>query len=364
MNLNDYDYLLPKKNLALEPAVPRDSSKLFIYNVGTDKIMFDHFYNIDKYLPKDSFMVMNNTKVLPARVAMKKESGGKVVLLFLVNELGVMSDGLLSYLVKVMVDREIKVGERVYFDQENYLNVVGQKENIFELEFDFGREKLFELLKKYGVMPIPPYLKKSTLTRDELLEKYQTIIAKTDGSAAAPTASLHFTDSVFNKLDKKGIKKLFVTLHVGMGTFAPINDENIKQKKLHNEFYEVDSRIYQSINRLKQEEKKLVAVGTTVVRTLESEARQGNFYHKTCESEKITPVSPLKQTNLFIFPSYDFKMIDIMFTNFHLPKSSLMMLVEAFLQFKKSKKSLVELYNIAIKNNFRFYSFGDAMVII
>ena len=363
MNLNDYDYLLPKKNLALEPAVPRDSSKLFIYNVGTDKIMFDHFYNIDKYLPKDSFMVMNNTKVLPARVAMKKESGGKVVLLFLVNELGVMSDGLLSYLVKVMVDREIKVGERVYFDQENYLNVVGQKENIFELEFDFGREKLFELLKKYGVMPIPPYLKKSTLTRDELLEKYQTIIAKTDGSAAAPTASLHFTDSVFNKLDKKGIKKLFVTLHVGMGTFAPINDENIKQKKLHNEFYEIDQNTWKQIEINRNKEKKLMAVGTTVVRTLESETKLVKSV-KSVESVESGKTDLTGSTDLFVFPPYDFKLVDIMITNFHLPKSSLMMLVEAFLQFKKSKKSLVELYDMAIKNNFRFYSFGDVMLII
>ncbi|MFA5770182.1 MAG: tRNA preQ1(34) S-adenosylmethionine ribosyltransferase-isomerase QueA [Patescibacteria group bacterium] len=371
MNLDDYNYFLPEKNLALEPAVPRDSSKLFIYDTIVDKIIFDHFYNLDKYLPKNSFMVMNNTKVLPARVTMKKESGGKIILLFLVNEL---TD---SRIVKIMADREIAVGEKVYFDTSaslstSHLTVVGQKENIFDLRFNFSRKHLFLLLKKYGVMPIPPYLKKSTLTRDELLKKYQTIFAKTDGSAAAPTASLHFTDKVFDKLDQKSIKKYFVTLHVGMGTFAPITDKNMEKKKLHEEYYEVDSPTLQSINRLKHEGKKLIAVGTTVVRTLESVAVE-NFItresHHFVVPSKVKnflppPQSIFNKTDLFIFPPYDFKLIDVMITNFHLPKSSLMMLVEAFLQHKRAKKHLIELYNIAIKNDFRFYSFGDVMLIL
>ncbi|MFA6016956.1 MAG: tRNA preQ1(34) S-adenosylmethionine ribosyltransferase-isomerase QueA [Patescibacteria group bacterium] len=362
MNLDDYNYLLPEKNLALSPAVPRDSSKLFIYETAVDKITFDHFYNLDRYLPKDSFMVMNNTKVLPARVTMKKENGGKVILLFLVNELTSLR------VVKVMADRKITVGEKIYFNQENFLEIISQKENIFDLQFNFNREHLFFLLKKYGAMPIPPYLKKSPLSRDDLLKKYQTIFAKTDGSSAAPTASLHFTDSVFDKLEKKGIERLFVTLHVGLGTFAPIIDKNIQQKKLHNEYYEIDEKTLQSIKRLKYEEKKLVAVGTTVVRTIESEARYRNFLSQRRplhpESEKNLASSPLKKTNLFILPPYDFKMVDVMITNFHLPKSSLMMLVEAFLQYKWAKLHLVDLYNIAIKNDFRFYSFGDAMLIL
>jgi len=363
MNLNQYSYFLPERNLALSPAVPRDSSKLFIYDTVVNKIIFDHFYNIDKYLPKNSFMVLNNTKVLPARVVMKKENGGKVILLFLINEL---TD---SKIVKVLSDRKITVGEKVFFDSETYLNVVGQKENIFELEFNFSREKLFNLLQKFGTMPIPPYLKKSPLTSDELLKKYQTIFAKTDGSAAAPTASLHFTDKIFDKLEKKRIKKYFVTLHVGLGTFAPITDENVKQKKLHEEYFEVDRETLQCIDTLKQEEgKKLVAVGTTVVRTLESKARHRVFSTASPQrgprrlSQK--QMSSLSKTDLFIFPPYNFKMVDILITNFHLPKSSLMMLVEAFLQHKKARKSLVELYNIAVKNDFRFYSFGDAMLIL
>lgn len=373
MDLDKYDYFLPQKNLALEPAVPRDSSKLFIYDTTVDKIIFDHFYNLPKYLPKDSFMVMNNTKVLPARVTMTRlrpgttARQGKVVLLFLINEL------TNSQIVKVLSDRKIMVGEKVSFDQENYLKVVGQKENIFELEFSFSREHLFDLLRKYGAMPIPPYLKKSTLTRDELLKKYQTIIAQADGSAAAPTASLHFTERAFKKLNKKGIKKFFVTLHVGMGTFAPITDENVKEKKLHNEFYEIDSNTLKLIETNRSNNKKLIAVGTTVVRTLESIICNYSVRQFLSQRGPRTPKvkklslprqSIIDKTDLFIFPPYDFKMVDVMITNFHLPKSSLMMLVEAFLQFRKSKRSLVDLYNIAIKNDFRFYSFGDAMLIL
>ncbi len=369
MNLQDYDYFLPEKNLALEPAVPRDSSKLFIYETVVDKIIFDYFYNIDKYLSKDSFMVLNNTKVLPARVTMKKENGGKVIVLFLVNELGVRSYRLGGQTINALVDRKVNIGEKLYFDTStslsiNFLKVVGQKENIFELEFDFSREYLFALLKKYGTMPIPLYLKKTSLKRDELLEKYQTIFAKTDGSAAAPTASLHFTNKVFKKLDKLRIEQLFITLHVGMGTFAPITDENIKEKKLHEEFFEINRDTWKQIEINRNKGKKLVTVGTTVVRTLESvEARGRKFFDgKPQTAKNLTP--SLQKTDLFIFPPYDFKMVDILITNFHLPKSSLMMLVEAFLQHKKAKRHLVDLYNIAIKNDFRFYSFGDAMLIL
>jgi len=358
INQKDYDYLLPEKNLALSPAVPRDASKLFVYDTKKDTIVFDYFYNLDKYLPEKSFLVLNNTKVLPARVTMKKQSGGKVVALFLVNELTHL------HKVPVMVDRKVTVGEKLYFDDVNFVEIIAQKENIFELSFNFSKEKLFELLKKYGTMPIPPYLKKTSLKRDELLEKYQTIFAKINGSSAAPTASLHFTKEVFEKLSKCEIEKYFVTLHVGLGTFAPLTDENIQSKKLHEEYYEVEKGLLERLKSLKLEGKKLVAVGTTVVRTLESVAKKFRLppHSGTIIEDQGSRI--FDKTDLFIFPPYDFQMVDIMITNFHLPKSSLMMLVEAFLQYKESKKSLIELYNIAIKNNFRFYSFGDAMLIL
>lgn len=342
MKKADYDYNLPEKNLALSPAVPRDSSKLFVYDTVKDEIRFDRFYNLQKHLSPDSFLVLNDTKVLPARVTMKKQSGGKVVVLFLVNEI----DG---DIVPVIVDRKVTVEEKLYFENNECLDIVAQKENIFELKFSFTKEKLFDLLKEYGTMPIPPYLKKTNLKRDELLEKYQTVFANMEGSSAAPTASLHFTDKVFTSLSKKGINKYFVTLHVGLGTFAPLTEENLKTKRLHEEYYEVAIKTMEDIKKAKNEGKKLVAVGTTVTRTLESIAGTNSLSGKT---------------DLFIYPPYEFKMVDKLITNFHLPKSSLMMLVESFLQHKGAKRSLIELYNIAIENDFRFYSFGDAMLIL
>lgn len=348
MDLNAYDYYLPESNLALSPATPRDLSKLFVYNTQEDEVTIDRFYNLDKYLPTNSFLVLNNTKVLPARATLKRESGGKIVLLFLVNEIERIDE------VKVMADRRLEVGNKVFFESGESLEVISQDKNLFVLKYGFGKDSLFSLLQKYGAMPIPPYLKKSPLKKDELMEKYQTIFAKKDGSSAAPTASLHFTKRVFDKLDKKSIDRYFVTLHVGLGTFAPLTDENMRTKRLHEEYYEVNGETILSIQRQKSAEKKLVAVGTTVVRTLESLSKL------KIQNEKLKIVG---KTDLFIFPPYNFRTVDCLITNFHLPKSSLMMLVEAFLQYKGAKRKLTELYEEAIKNNFRFYSFGDAMII-
>lgn len=362
MDWQDYDYYLPKKNLALTPVNLRDSSKLFVYNTKKDKIQFDYFYNLDKYLPKNSFLVLNNTKVIPARIILRKQTAGKVIALFLVNE------PTKSQEIKIMADRKVNIGEKLFINDKYFFQVIDQKKHFFTLKYDFSKEKLFQLLRNYGAMPIPLYLKKSPLKRDQLFEKYQTIFAKNEGSAAAPTASLHFTKRVFKRLEKKGIEKFFITLHVGLGTFAPITEENLQLKKLHEEYYQVNEEVWKKINLLKSKGKKLVGVGTTVVRTIESEVQRRNFLTQLGplhpKSAKNLSLSPFLKTDLFIFPPYDFKMIDILITNFHLPKSSLMMLVSAFLEYKKAKKSLVELYNIAIKNDFRFYSFGDAMLVI
>jgi len=389
INPSDYNYDLPQANLALEPAVPRDNSRLFVYSVKEDKVYIDRFFNLDKYLPNDCFMVFNNTQVLPARVTMirlhqgcGKQIRGRVNVLFLVNE------PENDQKIRVMVDRKVNVGDFLCFDDENKLEVVAQNERFFSLRYDLTREELLGLLKKYGAMPIPPYLKKTNLKKDELLKKYQTIFARAPtgarlASAAAPTASLHFTDRVFEKIDKKGIERYFITLHVGLGTFAPVTEENVRKKTLHREYFEVDTGSLQLFKLLKSRGKKLLAVGTTVVRTLESiskmrvnqKKRQGSNKFFSFEGtrqkgevrlscDKNYATEPLiDKTDLFIFPSYDFKMVDALLTNFHLPKSSLMMLVEAFLRYKKARRSLVELYEIAIKENFRFYSFGDAMLI-
>jgi len=359
MNSSLYNYLLPAKNLAKVPALPRDSSKLFVYDIKNEKIFFDRFYYLDRYLPKQSFLVLNETKVVPARVILRKESGGKVVVLFLVNEMEEDNK------VKIIVDRKIKVGDKLFFKESDFVDVVSQEKNIFLVRFNFSKDKLFFLLEKQGAMPIPLYLKDTPLPNEKLKQKYQTIFFKNKkedlASIAAPTASLHFTKRVFKKLEQKRIKRYFVNLYVGMGTFTPITEENLKTKKLHQEYYQVEEKVWQNILEEKNSGKKLVAVGTTVVRTLESLKLKN-------KNEKIKMIKKNEksffETDLFIFPPFNFQMVDILLTNFHLPKSSLMMLVEAFLQFKGAKKHLVELYNIAIKNDFRFYSFGDAMLII
>jgi len=373
LHIADYDYFLPKELIAQKPASPRDYSKLLVYNTKTDQISLDRFYNFDRYLPKKSFLVLNNTKVIPARITLYKSPqglalqggrSGKVKALFFVNEMTKAQ----NYQIRGYVDRKIKIGDRLYFDRFHYINAMEHEGSIFTFQLNFPMEKLFELLEKKGTMPVPLYIKNTPLNEHELREKYQTVFARVPvgtrlaGSAAAPTASLHFTNRLFDKLEKKGIKKYFVTLHIGLGTFAPINEENLIKKKLHEEFFEIDRNTWKLIETNRDKDKKLVAVGTTVTRTLEAFA---NSNVKTpIRQAQGKQMSKVTKTDLFIFPPYQFKLVDCLITNFHLPKSSLMMLVEAFLQHKKSKKHLIDLYKIAINNNFRFYSFGDAMLII
>jgi S-adenosylmethionine:tRNA ribosyltransferase-isomerase len=346
IKIEDYDYHLPKEFIASEPAIPRDASRLFIYDIKSDRVSFDYFYNLDQYLPKNSFLVLNNTKVLPSRIVLRKLIGGRVVILFLVNEIVNNKNNI----IRGLVDRRVKMNDKLFFDNKHFMTVIDQDEHLFTFRFDFSKEKLFQLFNKQGTMPIPLYIKNSPLTEAQLRIKYQTVFAKVQGSAAAPTASLHFTHSIFKQLDQKNIKKLFITLHVGLGTFAPITEKNLKMKKLHEEIIEVDQETFQCIRTLKREGKQLVAVGTTVVRTLES-----------LDNKKKD--EGIDATDLFIYPPYKFKMVDSLITNFHLPKSSLMMLAEAFLQNKHAKRHLVDLYQIAIKEKFRFYSFGDVMLI-
>jgi len=351
IDLELYSYNLPKEKIAHQPAKPRDFSKLFVYDTLEDKIYFDIFLNLDKYLPKNSFLVLNNTKVLPAKVEMLKETGGKVKILFLVDE----AINKNSKLIRGLVNKKLNLKEKIYFpNKKDFLEVVSQEKNIFTFSLKTDLNNFLKLLNLYGEAPLPPYVKKTPLTKKEAKEKYQTIFAKKLGSIAAPTASFHFTKRVFKKLKRKGIEHFFITLHVGLGTFMPISEENIKKRKLHKEYWEIETSIYKKILKLKQK-KKLIAVGTTTTRLLETLARK-----KLNLNKKILRGT----TELFIFPPFKFKMIDGLITNFHLPKTSLMMLVEAFLQFKNSKRHLKELYEIAIKNDFRFYSFGDAMLIL
>jgi len=341
---NSYGYNLPKNLIAQEPANPRDSSKLLVYNTKNNEIIIDTFSHLSTYLTPSTTLTLNDAKVVPVRATLSKETGGKIVVLFLVNE-WIMSP---ESPIPCFFDRKAQIGNKLYFQDKSFVTVCGQEEGLFFVSWNGSVQSLFSQLDSSGTMPIPPYIKHSPLSRSELMEKYQTIFAKKPGSSAAPTASLHFTPAVFQSLKEKGIQTLTITLHVGLGTFAPLTQKNFAENKLHNEWYEVTDDAMQNMYQSKKEGKKIIAVGTTVVRTLESVARNGRLTGKT---------------DLFIQPSFEFKIIDGLITNFHLPGSSLMMLVDAFLAYKHAPKRIGELYQYAIDNKLRFYSFGDAMLI-
>lgn len=244
-------------------------------------------------------------------------------------------------------DRKAQIGDRLYFQDKSFITIQNQKEELFHVEWRGSVNTFIEKLTHYGEMPIPPYIKHSPLSRDELMEKYQTIFAHTVGSSAAPTASLHYTENIFRSFSQKQMERIQITLHVGLGTFAPLTEKNITEKKLHYEWYEISEHAALQLKKVKNEKRPLLAVGTTVVRTLESYAQSG---------EIGAPYSG--STDLFIQPGFDFKMVTMLQTNFHLPSSSLMMLVDAFLAYKKAPKRILELYEYAKNNKFRFFLSG------
>ncbi|MCX6732023.1 MAG: tRNA preQ1(34) S-adenosylmethionine ribosyltransferase-isomerase QueA [Candidatus Roizmanbacteria bacterium] len=338
----EYWYDLPEELIAQEPVNPRDSSKLLVYNTETNEVIIDKFSQLVTYLPPSTALTLNDAKVIPARVTLFKESGGKIVVLFLVNEWISTKQGP----IPCFLDRKGTVGDKLFFPDKSFCTIQKQEEGLFYVEWDGSADALLHKLDLYGVMPVPPYIKNSPLSRDELLEKYQTVFAKKRGSSAAPTASLHFTPGVFQSLEKAGIKKQYITLHVGLGTFAPLTEENLRTKTLHHEWYETPDTLQLNTD--------ITAVGTTVARTLESIGRYPEGDERRLRGE----------TDLFILPPYEFKIVNHLITNFHLPSSSLMMLVDAFLDYKKAPKRVLELYEFAKTNKFRFYSFGDAMLIL
>lgn len=342
-----YSYELPEELIAKRPASPRDSARLFVYDTAKDEIILDKFSNLGKHLPKNSLLVLNDTKVVPARINLKKETGGKVEALFLINE---WKGGP----IPAMVNTKVVVGQKLFLDAKRFFVATKQDKNIFHLQPKFPTKDVLKVLEKSGTTPIPKYIKDSGLSEKELREKYQTVFSKKSASVAAPTASLHFTDRLLKKLGKEGIHRAFVTLDVGLGTFAPISPEIMAAGKLHTEFLNISTASQKLIRKYKLENKPIVAVGTTATRALEAEA--GKIL-----SGAVRPIAD--STQIFIRPPYKFKIADAMITNFHLPDTSLMMLAQAFLIHKGSKKKLVNLYKLAIQKKFRFYSFGDAMLI-
>lgn len=333
-----YTYSLPPELIAQTPALPRDSAGLLIYNRKTEQISFSDFAHLADFLPKNSVLVFNETKVVPARLPAIKQTGGKVRFLYL---------GATPYFIQALADRPLKVGESLLIKNKSRLTVVKKEENVYTLRPSFSIKKLSKILLIYGETPIPPYIKKGSLSESVLRKEYQTVFARAEGSVAAPTAALHFTKRLIQNLKRRGVKVEFVTLHVNLGTFAPLTPKQIDQHKLHEEFYTIDYKTAQRLNAYKAEGRLIVAVGTTVVRTLESATQQSKL-------KKITGT-----TDLFITEDYKLKFVDALITNFHVPRSSLLMLVACLV----GREKLLQLYKKAIKRRFRFFSFGDGMFI-
>ena len=337
-----YEYDLPQRLVAAEPASPRDGAKLLVYRTDADEVILDTFRHLGSYLPPKSLLVFNDTKVLPARLPLKKATGGQVNALLLLNE---VQPG--DRTIQAMVDRKVTVGEELAVGPYRF-SVVGQDAHVFTLRPRFPIAELNDVAVRYGRTPIPPYLKQTKLAEHELRTRYQSVFAKNPASVAAPTASLHFTPRLVRDLSHRGISRAYVTLHVGSGTFAPLTDENLRTKKLFREFWELAPKDAATIRAARHSGRSVIAVGTTATRAL--------------ESSRLKPGHG--STQLFITPGYDFRTIDGLVTNFHLPGSSLMYLVDAFLQHRGSRRKILDLYRLAIHHKFKFYSFGDGMLIL
>lgn len=334
-----YDYKVPKILIAQKPTCPSDMAKLLVYSKDDGAVFCDCFLNITEYLPKNAVLVFNETKVLPARLVLTKETGGRVKILYVAKK----GRGFCA-----MADRKLAIGTKLRLNKKIFFTVKKSAGKYYFLAPSFKISALFAVLEKYGQTPIPPYIKNSPLTESELKKKYQAIFARRKGSVAAPTASLHFTKRLLAKIKKAGIGVKFVTLHVNLGTFASLTAENLERARLHKEYYEISKSAADFLNKAKKEGRPIIAVGTTVARTLESAAGDNGI---------LKNLSGF--TDLFIREGHKFKFTDGIITNFHVPSSSLLMLVATFI----SREKLFELYGAAIKRKLRFFSFGDGMLI-
>lgn len=335
---SSYYYDLPEKLIAQTPIEPRDNSRLLIYNREKNIIEHKKFYNIIEYLRPGDILVVNNTRVLPARLIGFKDTGAKIEILLQKRI------DLKTWEVIAKPFKRLKNGTQVTFSS-NLSCKIKDKGEYGSCKVEFIYEGVFEeRLQEVGQMPLPPYIHEKLKDK----ERYQTIYSKIEGSSAAPTAGLHFTEELLNKIRNKGVEIIEVLLHVGLGTFRPVKEDNILQHDMHSEYIELSEENAKIINKAKQEHKRIIAVGTTSVRVLESCA------------DRINHILPQKrETNIFIYPSYKFKIVDALITNFHLPESTLIMLVSAFAGYDET----MHLYETAVKEKYRFFSFGDAMFI-
>lgn len=339
LKTSDFYYDLPEELIAQTPVEPRDSSRLLVYDRKTDKVEHKIFRDVADIFSKNDLLVVNNTKVYPARIYATTPFGGKMEILLLKRL------NLTEWETLVKPGKKAKIGSTFTVNDKLSFEVIGNAEGggrTIRFKFDGVFE---DILNSVGEMPLPPYI------HEKLKDgtRYQTVYCKKEGSAAAPTAGLHFTKELIQKLKDNGVEFAEVTLNVGLGTFRPVKAENIEEHEMHSEYYSVDEANAEKINAAKKAGKRIVAVGTTSVRTLESIADENGFV-KACHGN----------TSIFIYPPYKFKCVDSLITNFHLPESTLVMLVASLV----GREKILDLYKLAVENGYRFFSFGDAMLVL
>lgn len=345
MNINDFDYHLPEELIAQQPADKRDFSRLLVVHRDTGEIEHKHFYDVLDYLNPGDCLVMNNSKVLPARLfGTKAETGAKVEFLLIKRLHGDVWESM------VKPGKRLKPGDSVIFSEDFKADIIDYGDDGTRI-VEFKYNGIFmERLEELGKMPLPPYIERESVLSDK--DRYQTVYCKEEGSVAAPTAGLHFTEELLEKAKAKGVKLAYVTLHVGIGTFRPVKCENIEDHQMHFEEYEITQENADIINETKAAGGRIISVGTTSTRTMESAAveKDGEYIMEAGSDS----------TGIFIYPGYEFKIIDSLITNFHLPKSTLLMLISALY----NREDILKVYETAVKEEYRFFSYGDAMIII
>lgn len=337
MDVTDFDYDLPKELIAQTPVEPRDSSRLLVMDKNTGELEHRHFYNLPEYLKPGDLLVFNDTRVIPARLHGFKTTGAHVEVFLLTRK------NATDWEVLVKPGKKLQKGAQIRFSDELSCEILDTTDfggRIARFHYDGIFE---EILDRLGETPLPPYIHEKLKDK----ERYQTVYNRERGSAAAPTAGLHFTKELLKKIKDMGVEEVFVTLHVGLGTFRPVNESKVEDHKMHREFYTVSQEAADAINKAKREGRRIIAVGTTSVRTLESAGASGVMK------------AGGNWTEIFIYPGYQFKFVDALVTNFHLPQSTLVMLVSAL----SSREKILHAYQVAVENRYRFFSFGDAMFI-
>jgi len=339
LKVSEFDYILPLELIAQRPSPVRDESRLLVLDRNTGEIKHRIFKDLTDYLSPKDLLVLNDTKVIPARLIGKKKTGGKIEVLLLRR----ITDNAWEALVNPA--KGAGVGVEISFGDGQLLGKIVDRTDAGTRVVDFTyKGNFWNILAELGKAPLPPYIKGA----DDLADRYQTVFAKKAGASAAPTAGLHFTEDLIEKIKERGIDVCFVTLHTGLATFRPVKEEFVEDHKMYKEYYEISPETAERINKVKASGGRVVAVGTTTVRALESSARGG------------VVAAGSEETELFIYPGFKFKVVDAIITNFHFPKSTLLMLVSAF----ANKDLIFRAYEEAIREKYRFYSFGDAMLII